>query len=727
MNHTHWIALAALLVGMASRALGAFPVPANLGRSSETQKLQYLEFQSRRTLQEKIEAGQQRYEQRLAFRRSLLAAMQTNAEEHRQAIFAPLAPPVAPAAKPGPTIPVLLAATLLAVGFLFWDHLRRGSSNSWLSAGIRAIRRFPYEVAARLDPRFDPWELLPSTAPGSSANIRAEDAALAEFVAAFQVGPSAAARAASPDAGPRPRSDSLSEFFARAPMRFGQLRKLVQEIGRAPNQEPRRTMLADLQREISALKGEAGVPHLLPLWQMAVALEGLVKQLTGSTANVTPSTLRTVAGGVDLLENLCIPGLKPDLLTNPPLRILAVDDDPVSRNAVSLALRKALNPPELAESGEAALAMANAQAYDLVFLDVEMTGLDGFEVCTRIHQTPPNRATPVVFVTCHSDFESRARSTLSGGSDLIGKPFLTFEITVKALTLSLRRRLRGGSQSADFCELTPGASPPENDGNVSQPGSDDLLDVTSLSPATMAATTPNLRGPASPLPPPADELGQAFLDRASAHIGELRALAESAFQTLDETVRQQMLTDFYLRLQNLMPGVGAAHGHPALRTGGALAGLLKKLLLSPKDCTLSTLLTLTTAVDLLNDLCKPGVDPDLAVDPPIRLLVVDDDPVARRALLSSLQMSFEKPESADSGEAAVALAKHRPFDAIFMDVRMPGMDGFAACLRIHESAPNRTTPVAFTATSPPAASPRSAAAAISWENPSLQPRSPSKP
>src|SRR5207248_9859297 len=45
-----------------------------------------------------------------------------------------------------------------------------------------------------------------------------------------------------------------------------------------------------------------------------------------------------------------------------------------------------------------------------------------------------NCATPIVFVTSHSDFGSRAQSTLSGGSDFIAKPFLLVELAVKALT-----------------------------------------------------------------------------------------------------------------------------------------------------------------------------------------------------------------------------------------------------------------------------------------------------
>jgi CheY-like chemotaxis protein len=90
-----------------------------------------------------------------------------------------------------------------------------------------------------------------------------------------------------------------------------------------------------------------------------------------------------------------------------------------------------------------ALILASQHAYDVIFLDVQMPGMDGFELCSKIHETLLNRSTPVVFVTSQSDFGGRAQSILSGGSDLMAKPFLTFEITVKALTFILRGRLQG--------------------------------------------------------------------------------------------------------------------------------------------------------------------------------------------------------------------------------------------------------------------------------------------
>jgi twitching motility two-component system response regulator PilG len=58
-------------------------------------------------------------------------------------------------------------------------------------------------------------------------------------------------------------------------------------------------------------------------------------------------------------------------------------------------------------------------------------------------------------------------------------------------------------------------------------------------------------------------------------------------------------------------------------------------------------------------------------------------------------VAFGKPEHAESGEAALALAAQKPFDLVFLDVLMPGMDGFTTCSKLHQTAANKTIPVIF--------------------------------
>jgi DNA-binding response OmpR family regulator len=79
--------------------------------------------------------------------------------------------------------------------------------------------------------------------------------------------------------------------------------------------------------------------------------------------------------------------------------------------------------------------------FDLVFLDVDMPGMNGFELCTKVRALPAYKKTPVVFVTSLNDFESRANSTMSGGNDFIAKPFLFMELAVKALLYVFRSKL----------------------------------------------------------------------------------------------------------------------------------------------------------------------------------------------------------------------------------------------------------------------------------------------
>ena len=511
-----------------------------------------------------------------------------------------------------------------------------------------------------------------------SARVRAEEEAFGEFLKVFRVGPSASPRTDLPE-----KDDPLNEFYARAKKRLVTQRKLLQDIGRESSDPARQKMLMNLHFEMGVLKDEAGFPEALPVWQAASALEGLLKQLTEKIRNVTPSTLRTVAGGLDLLDDLCVPGLPPDLLTDRPLKFLVVDDDMISRQALSHSLEKAFSQPDLAVDGEAALAQATRQAYDVIFLDVQMPGMDGFEVCSKIRDTVPNRTTPVVFVTRQSDFDARCKSTLSGGNDLMGKPFLTFEVTVKALTLALHGRLRGR------------APKPLPKPDQSQDTADSLVTVAD-GPHPVPDSTVVPRPPFS-TPPPAetDEITNAFLIRASKHLGPLWELCQTILQISNEETRQTLLADGFLRMNSLIPKTGPEVVHPAYQMSAALEGLFRKMLQNSRHATPSALATMATAVDLLNDLCVPGLKADLAINPPIHMLVVDDDLVARRALVGALQTAFKKPESAENGEAALALALEKPFDVIFLDVVMPGMDGFEVCSRIRDTVPNRATPVVF--------------------------------
>jgi CheY-like chemotaxis protein len=220
------------------------------------------------------------------------------------------------------------------------------------------------------------------------------------------------------------------------------LRARLAETSDEPTVASRLELLSEIRTELAAINPGRQSKGLRPIWQLISLLDGLLGEVSQNAAHLTPSVLRTIAGGLDILEALSVVALDTRLDSGPPVRLLAVDDDPISQHAVAFALKKVFPAPDIVGNGAAALMLAGKHTYDLIFLDIDLPGMDGFEVCARIHELPTNRETPVVFVTGYGDFDSRAQSTLSGAEDLIGKPYLTFEVALKALTLVLRTRLQ---------------------------------------------------------------------------------------------------------------------------------------------------------------------------------------------------------------------------------------------------------------------------------------------
>lgn len=103
-------------------------------------------------------------------------------------------------------------------------------------------------------------------------------------------------------------------------------------------------------------------------------------------------------------------------------RALIVDDDPIARHLASEALFAAGFDAEEAEDGERALLAADASYPDLVLLDVEMPGLNGFETCTELRRRSPDHEIPILIVTSSTDSETIERAFAAGATDFIGKP-----------------------------------------------------------------------------------------------------------------------------------------------------------------------------------------------------------------------------------------------------------------------------------------------------------------
>ena len=238
------------------------------------------------------------------------------------------------------------------------------------------------------------------------------------------------------------QADLRKTFIDSLPSALYAMRMGLQGLIKSENEVSRLRHVYDLYRRVHALNGNAALAGLVQIAHMSGAFEALLKEIYEKPKNINASTIRTIASAVDFMGLLFERGTMPERQNIPVSKILVVDDEAISRRAIVYALEKAKLKSTDIDDPEKALQLLAENDYDLIFLDVDMPGMTGFELCAKLRAMPHLKKTPVVFVTAMNDFDSRTSSTMAGGNDFIGKPFLFIELTVKALIYVMRARLQ---------------------------------------------------------------------------------------------------------------------------------------------------------------------------------------------------------------------------------------------------------------------------------------------
>ncbi len=132
--------------------------------------------------------------------------------------------------------------------------------------------------------------------------------------------------------------------------------------------------------------------------------------------------------------------------------ILVVDDTPENLRLLVRTLSSAGYRVRAAPGGELALRMARAEPPDLIMLDVDMPGMNGFEVCEALAAEPELGRVPVLFISALSDSNSKVRAFRAGGRDFVTKPFSVEEVLARVAThIDLRRlEVELGVQKAEL-------------------------------------------------------------------------------------------------------------------------------------------------------------------------------------------------------------------------------------------------------------------------------------
>ncbi len=127
------------------------------------------------------------------------------------------------------------------------------------------------------------------------------------------------------------------------------------------------------------------------------------------------------------------------------VKVLVVEDDPSIARSVAMALRTEGFEVDLATTGTQGQALAGANRYDLLLLDIMLPGVDGLTICRTLRET--GNTVPIIFLTARGELAHKVAGLDAGADDYLAKPFEIAELLAR-----VRANVRRGAQpSTTLC------------------------------------------------------------------------------------------------------------------------------------------------------------------------------------------------------------------------------------------------------------------------------------
>ena len=219
------------------------------------------------------------------------------------------------------------------------------------------------------------------------------------------------------------------------------MRACIESLATEPEN---RELLEDLDERFHEYAASAGGIGRAALARFSSACGEFTRWLR-KTPRKIPAALDPLRDAVGLLHELSKSGGAEKVADPAGALVYSVDDDVDNCECVAMSLEKMALQTRYAIKPEVALADLAAGPFDLIILDVDLPGMNGFDLSARIREFAQHQTTPIIFLSGLMSAKARLE-TLPGSSHIfVAKPYNLNELAVIALGMILKARLNAVS------------------------------------------------------------------------------------------------------------------------------------------------------------------------------------------------------------------------------------------------------------------------------------------
>jgi two-component system, cell cycle response regulator len=451
--------------------------------------------------------------------------------------------------------------------------------------------------------------------------------------------------------------EARQRFIAAFPKRSDSIGLMLSVVSTLGQRGP----LGPLRQIVHRTAGLAGTLGFPTVSTVARSMEELVDKVEAGGYNPTQASLLYDQFEQAFTDDLAHPPewVAGDSGLGRNRRVMVVEDDEDQREVVCINLRAAGYAPIPVAAGDLAVDEARAQRPDLILLDANLPGIDGYTACRLIKTEPDLAGTPIIFMTVRSSLDDRMVGLMLGADDYLIKPIDMPELMLRIQVLLSRQ------------ELKPPLHPVES---PALPAEHRELDFESFS-AMAREQLSLLPGTLALVKLPEARLVDVYAAlRNESRRRDLVACYDPAhivlmMMEMPPAKARERLSEVIARLEPGDPPriqVGLAHTTAA----GQKAF---DALLSDADRAIGVARQRGTLVATLDDSPEPGIDANVGTRGTV--VVADDDPDVTHLVDAQLRASgYRTIVAADGAEAIAAIEEQHP-DLLIVDMMMPKMSG----------------------------------------------------